>query len=272
MRIDTWHRILILLATVTLAVPVAAACADPSGPAVPAAHEQAACKRCHFGTSTADGKVPNARCTGCHNLAVRPASSGFGSGFHADADRSCVSCHFFHKPASVLTAAGPVDLAAAREVDAGHCVACHDSKADRSRLNVAHRQAAALYHARSAELTGASPSQGCLNCHDQASDSGWMATTEEAPITFGTHATHPLGIVVRPGSGFAARRIRHEIDPRIPLFDGRIACQSCHDLTAGTKDLVRTSTTPREMCLGCHQVGPDETAPLATLPVLAAKN
>jgi predicted CXXCH cytochrome family protein len=46
--------------------------------------------------------------------------------------------------------------------------------------------------------------------------------------------------------------MRAVLDPRIPLFDGNMECQSCHSLTATAKDLLRAWGSPKEMCLGCH--------------------
>ncbi|MCB1184221.1 hypothetical protein KDM41_12370 [bacterium] len=264
MRYDTVLRSLILTTALALAGTVVAA---------PAAHEAASCKQCHIGTSEAGGKAPNSRCTGCHGAAGRPADAGPDFGFHRDAGRACVDCHSFHTPETMLTAAGPLDLAGARQADPAHCFACHAAGLDRSKLNGAHLQAAAVYHAKGADLHGESPSRGCLNCHDQGSDSAWMAATEETPLTFATHASHPIDVLVRPGSGWGARRLREEIDPRIPLFDGRLACQSCHDITAETKDLVRAIPTPKALCLGCHEVGPAASPDRpAAAPLLAVRN
>ncbi len=121
-------------------------------------------------------------------------------------------------------------------------------------LNDAHRLAAVLYHGDSDNLVGKSPSQGCINCHDSDSSSAWKQATEELPLTFKTHASHPIGKRIIPGSGPLGNRIQRHLDTRIPLFDGRMECQSCHDLTAPTKDLLIAFAEPKQLCLGCHQL------------------
>ena len=232
---------------------------------VPAAHEQASCRKCHTGQAS-PAEVADSRCLSCHHektgarlAAAAPGTPAAGLDFHGAGRKGCVACHVFHDPNQVSTAAGPVDLAAAAQADRGHCKSCHFNGADRSRLSTAHLEAAALYHAKGADLTGQSPSEGCLNCHDRASESPWLQATTSAPITFQTHASHPYGKLVVPGSGPVGNRMRTEIDPRIPLFDGRIECQTCHDLTSGTKDLLVAFTTPKQMCLGCHDLKFDRT-------------
>ncbi len=40
--------------------------------------------------------------------------------------------------------------------------------------------------------------------------------------------------------------------PRLPLPAGRLECQTCHSLTAGTKDLLIPFADPYALCNGCH--------------------
>jgi predicted CXXCH cytochrome family protein len=137
---------------------------------------------------------------------------------------------------------------------AGHCAACHAPGSDLARLSPAHRQAAALYHRDAALLDGTSPSQGCLNCHAAGSGSPWVREVSDRNLTFNPHATHPLGVDVVPGSGQDERRLRAVLDPKLRLFDGRLECQTCHNLTAATEDLLVPFPQPYDLCLGCHKL------------------
>jgi predicted CXXCH cytochrome family protein len=231
-------------------------------------HEQISCQQCHLGASGAAAARDNAACLSCHREQLRAVFAGAVRDssatarcatldFHNQPNRDCTSCHTFHRTALVSTSAGPLDLVSARQVDAGHCTSCHAKSARRENLNSAHLQAAALYHTRSAELIGTAPSAGCLSCHDRNSASAWKLETAEPPLTFSTHASHRIGTPVIPGAGPVGNRMRRELDPRIPLFGGQLECQTCHSLTATTKDLLVDCGSTKALCLGCHQLKSD---------------
>jgi len=132
------------------------------------------------------------------------------------------------------------------------CLSCHDSRGDLASLSPAHRKAAQLYHAQAAQLQNVSPSQTCLNCHSNQSSSSWQDQTDGAVIAFSEHASHPFGIRVVPGAGDSSNWIARDIDPRLPLFDGRIECQTCHLLTAANDELMIPFPTKYDLCKGCH--------------------
>ncbi len=66
---------------------------------------------------------------------------------------------------------------------------------------------------------------------------------------------HPVGVLVIPGSGRDGNRIRSVIDSRIPLFDRRLECESCHALNSASQNLLVGGMSNTELCQGCHDVG-----------------
>ena len=82
---------------------------------------------------------------------------------------------------------------------------------------------------------------------------------------FHEHASHPYGMTLMLGRETGGYRIRNRIDSRIPLFDGVVECQSCHQIAEETDDLVIRFETKYDLCLGCHE---RVTVP----PVLASGN
>lgn len=240
-------------------------------------HEEISCRKCHLSNRPVQDDAINDHCLRCHAPARRLTSRHPSpddtspvftrSVFHQGAEPNCVRCHLFHEPAVVVTAVGDVDLRAAAELNSGHCAGCHqalptppdaNSLPLSERLDQAHLQAAALYHGESRELIGSSPSTGCLYCHSQSSSSEWRHAISVRTQTFDAHASHVVGVRVIPGSGPIGNQMRRRIDPRIPLFEGRMECQSCHSLTAGTKNHLLAFERPMDMCLGCHQLKPDD--------------
>lgn len=256
---------LFLMATASVLAPASltafageAAAGGPSTGTDP--HASISCTLCHgrsavraLAVSDHDGPDPRSRaCRECH----RDLDRGAGLGFHGPASADCAGCHSFHEEGRLKTAVGDVrggGLRLARAVP-GHCAACHTDGAALGNLSPAHRTAAGLYHRDAATLEHQSPSQGCLNCHAAGSGSPWLQATEGQELTFNLHATHPLGVEVVAGSGLDERKLRQELDPRLRLFAGRLECQTCHDLTAGTADLLVAFEQPHDLCLGCHEL------------------
>lgn len=258
-----------------VAILLATADADAGPSARPAAetspgdpHAGISCALCHgarvvraAAATVGDGPDPRSRaCRDCHREVGRSraasAQAGASLGFHGDPKADCAGCHSFHEPGRLKTAVGDLRTGSAglEGAAAGHCRACHAPGATLANLSPAHREAAALYHRDAALLAGASPSQGCLNCHAEGSASTWMREISASSLAFNQHATHPLGVDVVPGSGLDERRLRAIIDPKLPLFDGRLECQTCHDLTARTTDLLVAFEEPSDLCLGCHKL------------------
>lgn len=256
-----------LLVSVAAAVLMAGA-AGPAVTAAPAAsgHDAVSCRLCHAqpgSTSSAGAALTAQRCVGCHPGATRP---GPAPTFHGRG--RCLDCHGFHSPGTVATTAGTVALGDLEGVDRAHCLPCHDGKGSLVDLGEAHRAAGRLYHENAALLRGQAPSTPCLWCHSESRSTAWQAVPAADRLAFVEHASHPIGIDVRPGRGPVVRRMREIIDPRIPLPGGRIECISCHQLTAGTEDRLRPLAEPQGLCLGCHQLNqPSGGAALATAGV-----
>jgi predicted CXXCH cytochrome family protein len=139
-----------------------------------------------------------------------------------------------------------------------------------------HRDAAAaVYHVDSARLAGLTPSESCLGCHSRRDgDPGLPASAAYAP-RFHEEATHPYGEAMPLGHETGGYSIRRKVDPRIVLFDGRIECQTCHNMADDVDDLLVRFEETYGLCLGCHQRHPSaggpslaasaETAPLSAM-------
>lgn len=245
----------------SIALPAAAAApADDHDP-----HAGIACSKCHLGNAAralavATEGAPDplsATCRECHSRQARRASAGATAlGFHDDPRSDCAGCHAFHERGRLKTSVGDVRTGdgGLAQATAGHCAGCHRKGAVLANLSPAHRTAAALYHRDAKRLAGTSPSQACLNCHATDSESPWKLATGQERLTFNEHATHPLGVAVSAGSGRDERSLREVLDPRLPLFDGRIECQTCHSLTAATDDLLVPFEASYDLCLGCHKL------------------
>jgi len=226
-------------------------------------HAGISCAQCHLGTAAramataaAGGADPRSRtCRTCHRDVNTRGAAATALGFHAGDRADCAGCHTFHQAGRLKSAVGEVRLEAGlKQALSSHCAGCHVEGARLAAMTGAHRTAATLYHQGAEILAEQTPSQGCLNCHSASAANDWQSRTVEESLAFSEHATHPLGVAVVPGSGQAERRIRERIDPRLRLFDGRIECQTCHLLTASTPDLLVEFNTPRDLCLGCHQL------------------
>ncbi len=275
------NRTTCYLAVVLAALLPVLATAAPAPGADDDPHAGIACSKCHLGAaaraqaaSTAGGPDPrSATCRECHSRPTRRANaSATALGFHDDPRADCAGCPAFHERGRLKTTVGDVRTGdgGLASTAAGHCAGCHAEGADLGNLSEAHRIAAGLYHRDAAELANASPSQGCLNCHAAGTASPWLQETGTQRLTFNLHATHPLGVEVVAGSGQDERRLRNDLDARLRLFEGRIECQTCHQLTAQTTDLLVPFAEPYDLCLGCHQLrnqrSPDERrATMATM-------
>lgn len=214
-------------------------------------HEGIACSNCHQSgamAASAEAGSPSGECVGCHSAAE--VSRGR---FHGTAQNRCLECHSFHEPELVTTIAGSVALKTAGNMDGGHCQSCHDSRGNLGSLSPSHKVAAELYHREAGQLENTSPSDACLKCHSNSSDSSWQAATNGEVLAFNTHASHPYSVKVIPGKGNSSNWIAHEIDARLPLFEGKIECQTCHLLTADNDDLMVPFETKYDLCLGCHK-------------------
>jgi len=220
--------------------------------ASPSAHNRARCNGCHAGgaAATLNAVTIADQCGTCHQPGALTSAS---ASFHTNSRGRCLNCHSFHQPDQVALDSGtepPVNFATSGNAA---CRACHGPNGNLASLSPAHRTAATLYHSQARQLQNVSPSQPCLNCHSNQSSSSWRDETDGAVIAFSEHASHPFGIQVVPGAGDSSNWITRNIDPRLPLFDGRIECQTCHLLTADNDDLMIPFPTKYDLCKGCHR-------------------
>ncbi len=246
-----------LTATCLAAGPVVATPADGDP------HAGIACSQCHLGVAartaatagTGSADPRSGTCRACHRDVRGRGATAMALGFHSGERADCAGCHTFHGTGRLKSSVGEVRLEAGPgRSTTSHCAGCHFEGSRLTALAGAHRTAATLYHNGGAELAAQTPSQGCLNCHSASAATDWQKQTVEEPLAFSEHATHPIGIPVVAGSGQDERRIRRRIDPRLRLFDGRIECLTCHSLSASTEDLLVGFATPRDLCLGCHDL------------------
>ena len=100
-------------------------------------------------------------------------------------------------------------------------------------------------------------SRGCLSCHDGtiAPDVGAMGKARDAA----SHGPHPLGVVYRTNPIHAGTIDRHvsftpvaQLDARIRLVDGQVACASCHSPYASEAKELVMSNRRSSLCLSCH--------------------
>ncbi len=229
----------------------------------PGAHDQVRCGDCHGGGAyrkaavQAAGPVAAAvsrRCAGCHD-GIAPIGDG-GHAFHGQANRSCTECHSFHETDRLRAGDREFKVPLGDPGVQAHCQACHQPGTPLSLIDPGHRFAAeSVYHDDSRDLARMSASDACLVCHDPAGAAVEMPRGAPAILQINTHASHPFGIRFSPGQGSGDRKIRHEIDPRLPLPNGKIECVTCHSIPGGAKDLMVPFEDPYAMCLGCHRVG-----------------
>ncbi len=244
-------------------------CLAGTSTAEPDAHKTATCSLCHRAgarIASVQNPGPGKLCLSCHKdphdaqatrVAARPGQP------------DCLRCHSFHDTSKMKTPGGLL-ASDSPSMDSGYCYGCHSPEGNLSRVSPAHRTAASLYHSAGGELKTESPSESCLRCHAAGSGSSWQTQIQGRTLAFNPHASHPYGVMVVPGSGNTVDHIRWEPDQRLPLFDGRLECQSCHLLSAGTQyDLVKYEN-PYDLCLGCHQHeagpgSPDQADFMATM-------
>ena len=234
-------------------------------------HQAAPCSLCHVQRRAgAETRQPVDVCATCHGQ-QSPAEESLGAwgpdgltgspeaglgmevaSVRDDHGSQCTRCHSFHTPTTIALVDRKADISDPKV--ANHCVSCH-SHSDRSRLarlTEGHRAAATLYHGLGSDLADYTPSDACLFCHDRGRGLP-INLPVSLPIAprFEAHASHPYGVRMAGAGDF----FRPVIDSRIRLFDGRIECQTCHDLSAQNEDLIVVFETKYEMCRGCHTQG-----------------
>jgi predicted CXXCH cytochrome family protein len=100
----------------------------------------------------------------------------------------------------------------------------------------------------------------CLSCHDgvNATESKNVTPSARSGRYSGdTRRNHPVG--VRYGSpsrlqNLSPLRPVGLLPRQVALPDGRVGCDSCHNLYAGTRYLLTVPIRGSELCLTCHDM------------------
>lgn len=217
-------------------------------------HDGLDCNSCHGRADRAQdaSRTRDQRCLQCHEVNRRGA--GVSAVFHLDPDAACTDCHSFHRTDELKADGTVFQHEFGIEAVGNHCVTCHGRGRSTDGLSEGHRAAARIYHGNDPVLARLSPSEGCLLCHSRHdADAVALAAVVDAPPRFVEHASHPYGAAVKPGATSGGFRVRRVLDPRLPLYDGRMECQTCHDITDDADDLLVRFDAPTDLCLGCHQ-------------------
>jgi predicted CXXCH cytochrome family protein len=220
-------------------------------------HGALPCSRCH---TSEDGLAVSASssCRSCHTVQTA-SSERVLQAFHAPG-RACTDCHLFHHPDTVLAGEDRFHFKSGRDLE--ECSACHVPGKSLATASDGHVAASRYYHSDHGDSEFDSPSDVCLSCHSQSRSPGQaftrtLATMASAP-RFHEEASHPYGIEVPLGSGTIRTGIRNALDERIRLFQGRIECATCHDLTESADDRLVRFASKYDLCLGCHRNGEKE--------------
>ncbi len=245
---------------------VAVSAAAEGSPAVDA-HESLACDSCHMRTAGfgSGPRIDESRCLRCHDTSPKAAPAA--AAFHRS-DAGCATCHSFHRPSELRAVDATFEHDFGNPDLARHCNACHGTARGAAGLNEAHRAAAKVYHGNADVLARLTPSEGCLLCHSKHDADPTALRMVSTTPRFNEHASHPYGAVVAPGRSTGGFRIRRDVDPRLPLYDGRMECATCHDITDDAPDLLVRYESPTDLCMGCHRrtPGADMNVAAATDP------
>lgn len=218
-------------------------------------HDSVECSYCHVPVADIVGDEPlvidlNRNCRTCH--APEKADQTSGLTFHSSS-KPCSACHSFHAPDQIHAAERTFRYRFDRNSQQRtQCFSCHGDGENLALLSDGHKRAAAVYHSDYTKLTSASPSQSCMLCHSETSSLNAEFTEGLMIPKFTEHGDHPMGVKVVAGRGEPGNRMRFIIDSRLRLFDGKVECQTCHSLSATTKDRLVPFTSTTELCNGCH--------------------
>lgn len=220
-----------------------------------ATHSSLSCSNCHqvvasIGTELS-GPSPMQACQGCHARSSLTRGT-LGQTFHRDPSRACSDCHSFHQTSNITAASA--EFRFSETAGLGLCAACHSPGDGLLMLSPGHQTAARLYHSNADALSGLDASQACLLCHSENRTIQIDGVELSAMPRFSERHTHPVG-EFRPGTtGRNGSAIRQNIDPRLHLYNNRIECQTCHQLTALTRHRLVPFESPQALCNGCHVI------------------
>jgi predicted CXXCH cytochrome family protein len=217
-------------------------------------HAGMECALCHQAVADIGSNMPSRNpagaCRSCHGLATSRGNIVTES-FHKDRSRQCNECHSFHET-SVITAAG-TDFTFSTKAGAGLCAACHNDAGSPGALSEGHLTAAKLYHSNSDLLKDVDASTACMICHSENRTVQIDGLSVGSTPQFSERHMHPLGEIKSSGGMKNGTRVRTSRDPRLHLFNNRIECTTCHQLTAMTKYRLVEFESQQQLCNGCHE-------------------
>ena len=220
-------------------------------------HSRIDCSFCHTPVAdVASDEMPvfdgSRQCGNCHQR--KATDDKVGLTFHAASSKRCTDCHSFHETEQITAAGETFRFRFDRQSSQMTlCGSCHAKGENPTMISDGHQKASILYHADHGILAKLTPSQACMLCHEQ--NASRNAANEGLTVPqFQQHNDHPLSVKVVAGSGEPGNRIRFAIDSRLPLFDGKIECQTCHSLSSQSKGRLRDFSSFTELCKGCHLV------------------
>ena len=217
-------------------------------------HANIDCAVCHSLVASLDEAAtapsPTERCQSCHGKSYG-RQSGLAAAFHQNPNRPCGDCHLYHEP-GMISAAGNV-FSPTQSAGPDVCSACHDGTGRMDMLSEGHRLAAGLYHSNYPAIAGLTSSESCLLCHGEEQSLSVEGIVQANVPRFNSHRMHPVGPIGRYAEFRSGVRVRGKLDPRLQLFGNRMECQTCHQLTAFTKNCLVDFGSPEALCLACHE-------------------
>ena len=220
------------------------------------------CMICHITSETEEpgpallkaAAVVAKKCEVCHELA---ANSSHPVGVVVEGhvpeefplDESgrltCLSCHYAHpRPEGALAAKFLLRGVSEPEMLCPQCHMLSESLADHDPHAMAIREA----HTRLKDEDG-NPSElhvrsaDCISCHEDLRPASASGRSTDHPIG----VTYPSGR--GPGNDF---RPQSTLDPAVRLFDGKVECETCHNLFSSIDPYLVMSNQRSKLCLSCH--------------------
>lgn len=213
-------------------------------------HKANDCGQCHKLLSSLDASgfsITNQDCLKCHNL--NNVNDDFDHlNFHKDQSRNCLDCHSYHDKSEIRARKTSFKFNFDSPSLRMQCGSCHDESVDLNKISEAHREASAVYHSDANYLMYLSPSESCMICHAKTSNYTNKSLSQIKTPKFYEHATHPLG---QRAVGY---NIKAQIDPQIKLFNEKIECQTCHNLSSEKKKHISFFEKEYDICMGCHNL------------------
>ena len=166
-------------------------------------------------------------CKGCHDKATGPA---FARTKHAQADKSCASCHTNVGEHALAQAEGKTDgpvpsvkkLTAAKVNET--CLTCHEKDRQANWHNSAHDR-------RDVSCTS------CHSVHSAKSTKALLVTRTDSETCFECHKSERA----------KALRTSHH-----PVREGKMGCASCHNPHDGARPKLLKAESANELCYQCH--------------------